>query len=122
MGFASLYPSYNQSPLPIKHRHRHALRDRLDARVLVALLLLAQLQHPQNIGARDEADAGVVGDDKIAGIDPHLAHLDLAVDLDGFEPPFAGRRRDLAGPDRIADRTRMPHVAHTAHDNGAALT
>src|SRR6202040_2220555 len=66
-------------------------------------------------------DAGVIGDDEVAGIDPHLAHLDLAVDLDGFEPPFAGRRRDLAGPDRIADAARMPHVTHAAHDDGAAL-
>src|SRR5580700_11281500 len=32
--------------------------------------------------------------------------------------PVAG---DLAGPDRVADRTRMPHVAHAAHDDGAAL-
>src|ERR1700682_3853333 len=109
MGFASLYPSYNQSPFIIKHRHRDALGDRLDARVLVFLFLLAQLQHFQDVVARDEADAGVVGDDEVAGIDPYLAHLDLAVDLDGFEPPFAGRRRDLAGPDRIAaTRVKAP--------------
>jgi hypothetical protein len=27
-------------------------------------------------------------DHEVAGIHPHVAHLDLAVDLDGFEPPF----------------------------------
>src|SRR5581483_12323690 len=95
--------------------------DRGDAFVLVLLLLLAEFQHTHDLGVRDENHAGVVGDDQVAGIDPHIAHLNLAVDLDGFEPPLAGDRRDLAGPHRIADRARMAHVAHAAHHDGAAL-
>ena len=57
----------------------------------------------KNVVARDEADAGVVGDHQVAGLDADLAHLNFAVDLDGLDAPFAGDRRDLARPDRITD-------------------
>ena len=90
-------------------------------RVSSAFFILAQLQHGHDLIARDEDHAGVVGHHQIARIDADVAHLDFAVDLDGFKPPLAGDRRDLARPDRIIDRTRVPHVAHTTHDDGAAL-
>src|SRR4051812_36429529 len=67
--------------LVVEHRHRHAFLDGADARVLAALLLLAELQHPHDVGARHEHHAGVVGDDEVAGIDADVAHLDLTVDL-----------------------------------------
>jgi hypothetical protein len=46
--------------------------------------------------ARNEADAGVVGDHQVAGRDPNLPDLHGAVDLHGLDPPLAGDRRDVA--------------------------
>jgi hypothetical protein len=85
------------------------------------LLFLAQFEHVRNVRARHEAYPGIVCHHEIPGIDAHSANLNLAVDLDGLEPPFSGDRRDLAGPDRIIDHARMAHIADATHDDGAAL-
>ena len=81
----------------------------------------ASLEHLEDARARDEADAGVVGDDEVAGLDPDFADLHRAVDLDRLEPPLAGDRADLARPQRIADRARMGDVADRPHHDGAGL-
>jgi hypothetical protein len=70
-------------------RDRNAAVDRLAAGVFGLRLLLGKLQYFENIVARDEADAGVVGDHEIARLDPDLADLDRPVDLDRLQTPFA---------------------------------
>src|SRR5260370_4117332 len=81
-------------------RHRSAADDRLAANLLSLRLFLHKLQHIENAVARNEADAAIIGDDEIAGLDRHPTDLDRAVDLDGLEPPFSGHRVDFARPDR----------------------
>src|SRR5262245_51659137 len=70
-------------------RHSGAPHDRLAADLLGLRLLLHQFQHLEDVVAGNEADARIVGDHEIAGLDPDLADLDRAVDLDGFDPPLA---------------------------------
>jgi len=53
-----------------------------------ALSFTVEIRHRNT--TRDKDDAGVVGHHQIAGIDPHFADLDFAVDLDRLEPPLAG--------------------------------
>src|SRR5215468_10660152 len=102
-------------------RDRRAADDRCTADVLGLRLFLRDLQHVENAVAWNKADTAVVGDHKIAGLDPHLANLHRAVDFDGFEPPFAGDWADLTRPHRIADDARMGDIADTAHYDGAGF-
>ncbi len=59
------------------------------------------LRHLRRAGDRDEADPGFVSDDNIAGRDPDAGYLDVAVDLYGFDAPFAGDWSNFGGPERI---------------------
>jgi hypothetical protein len=70
---------------------------------------------------RDEAHAGVIGADQVAGADLHAADRHRPVDLDRLEPPLAGDRGDPAAPDRKAERPRGIRVANGTVDDHAGL-
>ena len=55
--------------------HRHAVVDRLAADRFRLRLLLGCVEHFEHDVARNEADAGVVGDHQVAGHNPNLADL-----------------------------------------------
>ena len=99
----------------------NAVVDRLAANRFGLRLRFRRVEHFEHDVARNETDAGVVGDHEIARRHPNLADLDRAVDLHGLEPPLAGDRRDVARPDRIAERAGMGDVAHAALHDRAEL-
>src|SRR6185312_847308 len=84
-------------------RHRMARVDLVAFVLLGFRLLLGEGEHLHDALARHEANAGVVGDDEIAGLHTNAADDDGAIDLHRFEPPLAGDRRAFGGPDRIAE-------------------
>src|SRR5262249_23772002 len=97
--------------------HRHAVVDRLAADRFGLRLLLGRVKHFEHDVARNEADAGVVGDNQVAGRNPNLPDLHGAVDLYGLDPPLAGDRGDVGRPHRVIERARMGDVTHAAlHD------
>src|SRR6185312_4640616 len=113
--------------LSLSRLHAGELRHRMAAVDLVAFvllgfrLLLGEGEHVHDALARHEANAGVVGDDEIAGLHTNAADDDGAIDLHRFEPPLASDRRAFGGPDRIAELARLTDVAHAAVDDRAGF-
>src|SRR3974390_2178048 len=105
-------------------RHRVAAID-LGAFVLLGFgLLLGEGEHVHDALSRDETHARVVGHDEVARFHADAADDHRSVDLDCFEPPFAGHRRALGRPDRIAKLAGLADVADASVDDcaGFALT
>src|SRR5215510_9579479 len=83
--------------------------------------LLCHLEDFRGACARDEADAGVVGEHDIAGEDSNAGNLNLTVDLDRFNAPFTGDGRYVCRPHRVADTARVGDVANAAENDRACL-
>src|SRR5512145_570139 len=92
--------------------YRHSPFDRRALGLFGGGFPARQFQHFRGARPRYEADPRVVGKHNVAWGHPNTGDDDLAVNLNGFDTPFAGDRRYLASPNGITDAARMSHIAN----------